>query len=176
MEIISTQKLYPPSISCRFSPCIPMTNDDSNALQYFIFVYLIFMSLIVLYFLHSTSVLSFYIDVVLTLSMVKCWRLVRISFLWPLLNFLHTLNVVIINGVNHLPDWNLCQIYCRLFFFNFPDNKIPWAPWVANAGHSHGLHIDCHCWDPQGLAVSCCLGPAFLPSTHVYVGPTWSPI
>ena len=30
---------------------------------------LIFMSLIVLYFLHSTSVLSFYIDVVLTLSM-----------------------------------------------------------------------------------------------------------
>ena len=35
---------------------------------YFIFVYLIFMSLIVLYFLHSTSVLSFYVDVVLTLS------------------------------------------------------------------------------------------------------------
>ena len=31
------------------------------------FVYLIFMSQIVLYFLHSTSVLSFYIDVVLTL-------------------------------------------------------------------------------------------------------------
>ena len=36
---------------------------------YCIFVYLIFMSLIVLYFLHSklTSVLSFHIDVVLTL-------------------------------------------------------------------------------------------------------------
>ena len=32
------------------------------------FVYLIFMSLIMLYFLHSTSVLSFYIDVVLRLS------------------------------------------------------------------------------------------------------------
>ena len=37
-------------------------------IKYFIFVYLIFMSLIVLYFLHNTSVLSFYIDVVLTLS------------------------------------------------------------------------------------------------------------
>ena len=34
-----------------------------------IFLYLVFMSLIVLYFLHNTSVLSFYIDVVLTLSM-----------------------------------------------------------------------------------------------------------
>ena len=33
-----------------------------------IFIYLIFMSQIVLYFLHSTSVLSFYIDIVLTLS------------------------------------------------------------------------------------------------------------
>ena len=33
-----------------------------------ILVYLIFMSLIVLYFLHSTWILSFYIDVVLTLS------------------------------------------------------------------------------------------------------------
>ena len=32
------------------------------------FIYLIFLSIIVLYFLHSTSVLSFYIDVVLTLS------------------------------------------------------------------------------------------------------------
>ena len=32
------------------------------------YIYFIFMSLIVLYFLHSTSVLSFYIDVVLTLS------------------------------------------------------------------------------------------------------------
>ena len=31
-------------------------------------IYLIFMSLMVFYFLHSTSVLSFYIDVVLTLS------------------------------------------------------------------------------------------------------------
>ena len=36
--------------------------------QYFIFVYLIFMSQISLYFLHSTSLLSFHIDVVLTLS------------------------------------------------------------------------------------------------------------
>ena len=35
-------------------------------------VYFIFMSLIVLYFLHSTSVLSFYIDVVLTPSMGTC--------------------------------------------------------------------------------------------------------
>ena len=35
-----------------------------------IYVYLIFMSLIVLYFLHSTSVLSLYIDVVLTLSIL----------------------------------------------------------------------------------------------------------
>ena len=34
-------------------------------------VYGIFMSLIVLYFLQSTSVLSFYIDVVLTLSIVS---------------------------------------------------------------------------------------------------------
>ena len=33
--------------------------------------YVIFMSLIVLYFLPSTSVLSFYIDVVLTLSIRK---------------------------------------------------------------------------------------------------------
>ena len=33
-----------------------------------IVVYFIFMSLIVFYFLHSTSILSFYIDVVLTLS------------------------------------------------------------------------------------------------------------
>ena len=37
----------------------------------FFFVYLIFMSLIVLYFLHSTSVVSFYIDVVLPLSISK---------------------------------------------------------------------------------------------------------
>ena len=37
------------------------------------FVYLIFMSLIVLYFLHNTSVLSFYIDVVLTLS-IEVWE------------------------------------------------------------------------------------------------------
>ena len=35
------------------------------------FVYLIFMSQIVLYFLYSTSVLSFYIDVVLTLSICR---------------------------------------------------------------------------------------------------------
>ena len=38
-------------------------------MPYFIFAYLIFMSLIVLYFLHSTSVLSFYMDVVFTFSM-----------------------------------------------------------------------------------------------------------
>ena len=37
-------------------------------IQYLIFVYLIFMSLIVLYFPHSISVLSFYIDVDLPLS------------------------------------------------------------------------------------------------------------
>ena len=36
-------------------------------IQYFSFVYLIFMSLIVLHLLHNTSVLSFYIDVVMTL-------------------------------------------------------------------------------------------------------------
>ena len=35
---------------------------------YFIFVYLILVSLIVLYFLHNTSVLSFYLNVVLILS------------------------------------------------------------------------------------------------------------
>ena len=35
---------------------------------YFTFVYMIFMSQIMLYFLYSTSVLIFYIDVVLTLS------------------------------------------------------------------------------------------------------------
>ena len=40
-------------------------------LLYFIFVYLIFMSQIVLYFLHCTSVISFYIDVELTLSIRK---------------------------------------------------------------------------------------------------------
>ena len=39
---------------------------------YFIFVYLIFMSLIVLYFLHSTSVFSFCIDVILALSIETC--------------------------------------------------------------------------------------------------------
>ena len=38
---------------------------------FFLFVYLIFMSWIVLYFLHSTSVLSFHIDVVLTLSICQ---------------------------------------------------------------------------------------------------------
>ena len=46
--------------------------------KYFVFVYLTFMSLIVLYFLHSSSVLSFYTDVVLTLSttiFVKIWNL-----------------------------------------------------------------------------------------------------
>ena len=37
----------------------------------FFFVYFIFISLIALYFLHSTSVLSFYIDVVLTLSIPR---------------------------------------------------------------------------------------------------------
>ena len=37
-------------------------------IKYVIFVYLIFMSQIVLYFLHSTSVLTFYIDVVLKRS------------------------------------------------------------------------------------------------------------
>ena len=34
----------------------------------FYFVYFIFMFLIVLYFVHNTSLLSFYIDVVLTFS------------------------------------------------------------------------------------------------------------
>ena len=37
---------------------------------YFIYVYLIYMSQTVLYVLHITSVLSFYIDVVLTLSIL----------------------------------------------------------------------------------------------------------
>ena len=48
------------------------TGPYVSFLSYFIFVYFIFMSLIVLYFLHSTSVLSFYIDVVLTLS-ITCY-------------------------------------------------------------------------------------------------------
>ena len=48
---------------------------------YFIFVYLIFMSVIVLYSLHSTSVLSFYIDVVLTLSMVECAVFLRHTYI-----------------------------------------------------------------------------------------------
>ena len=42
---------------------------------YFIFVYIIFMSQIVLYFLHSILVLSFYIDVVLTLSICISYQL-----------------------------------------------------------------------------------------------------
>ena len=44
--------------------------NDNFCIWYFIFVYLIFMSEIV-FFLHSTSVPSFHIDVVLTLFM-KC--------------------------------------------------------------------------------------------------------
>ena len=59
------------------------------------------MSLIVFYFLHSTSVLSFYIDVVLTLSIWNCWMDFLISkfyaiaktyssgLLWSLAHLLH---------------------------------------------------------------------------------------
>ena len=50
-----------------------------------------------------------------------------------------------------------------IFLTNFPDNKIPWAPWMARAVHSHGPHMGCHCWDPWGLATSCHVGPACLP-------------
>ena len=49
-------------------PFIP-TCYIQTCCTYFIFVYLMFISLIVLCFLHSTSVLSFYIDEVLTLSL-----------------------------------------------------------------------------------------------------------
>ena len=46
-----------------------------HSMIYFIFVYLVFTSQIVLYFLHNTSLLSFYIDVVLTLSIIMLPRI-----------------------------------------------------------------------------------------------------
>ena len=60
----------------------------------------------------------------------------------------------------------LIQIHVRfivIFLTNFPDNKIPWAPWMASAVHSHGPHMGCHYWGPWGLATSCHVGHACLP-------------
>ena len=62
-----------------------------------------------------------------------------------------------------------------IFLTNFPDNKIPWAPWMANARHYHGPHMRWHCWDQWGLAVCCFVGAHVLPSTNVHVGLTRRP-
>ena len=50
------------------------------------------MSLIVLYFLHSTSVLSFHIDVVLTLSILVLYQPPRIGGEWAISHYLCQFN------------------------------------------------------------------------------------
>ena len=63
-------KLYDRAYFFRAKLCRIIQSPHLVVNIYFIFVYLTFLSLIVLYFLHITSVLSFYIDVVLTLSII----------------------------------------------------------------------------------------------------------
>ena len=71
-----------------------------------LFVYLIFVSLIVLYFLHSTSVLSFYLNVILILSITalapnapKLQEAVKITASGPLLVFCKYYKLYILRAI-----------------------------------------------------------------------------
>ena len=71
-----------------------------------LFVYLIFVSLIVLYFLHSTSVLSFYLNVVLILSITalspnapELQEAVKITASGPLLVFCKYYKIYILRAI-----------------------------------------------------------------------------
>ena len=75
------------------------------------FCYFIFMSLILLYFLHSSSVLSFYIDVVLTLSIECCGNKLSCRSIY-LDNKVHGANmgptwVLLAPGGSHVSPTNL---------------------------------------------------------------------
>ena len=75
------------------------------------------MFLIVLYFLHSTSVLSFYIDVVLTLSIISMRHMTETSQLDLVLYFVH-----VNKGIpcqKFIPLSNVLTVWCSLTHWRF---------------------------------------------------------
>ena len=109
---------------------------STPTLWYFVFLYLIFLSQQVLYFLLSTLVLTLYIDVVLSLSMGNPQGLEKRfdsdSHIYFSATLEHCLMPISKNNTYiyvYLPD-----MFCLFFYLSITRSEIPWhnpCPWIS---------------------------------------------
>ena len=97
-----------------------------------------------LYFLHSTSVLSFHIEIVLTLSMVK-YNMV-IAYCTRVTETEHTSELIITKNNPYLAlTGELCDVYCGDFRGNWLNNNNGTILYCL-------LYIECHDIKPSSFS------------------------